>query len=231
MKLSIIIPVYNEEKTIIKILNKIKNINLGKKIFKEIIVIDDCSNDNTYKILKENKSLYDKLFSNPKNMGKGYCVKKGLINASGDYVIFQDADDEYDPEEYKKFIKIYEKFNPDLIIGSRINYDLYTSSGNYLNKIGNNLITMIFNFLFNTTFTDIYSCYIFFKKEKLDAEKLRTNGFEQQAEILTSIIKKCKKKYEIKINYNGRTKEEGKKIRYYHIFFVIYEIIRGYLLK
>lgn len=191
--LTVIIPIYNEEKTIISILKKIKSLTFKNFKF-EIIVIDDKSTDSSLLLLKQNENLYDELIVNKKNMGKGFAVKEGLSKAKGDYIIFQDGDDEYDPNDFDKFINIYEKFDADLIIGSRINYDKYSSSGNFFNKIGNFIVTNFFNLLFNTTFTDIYSCYLSFKREKLDVSSLRTYGFQQQAEILTKIINKCKKK-------------------------------------
>ena len=165
-KLSVIIPVYNEETTIIKILKKINNLSFDNTDI-EIIVVDDNSEDSSLTLLKKNKNLLSKLMINEKNKGKGHCIKRGLKEATGDYVIFQDADDEYDPIEFKKFIKIYEKFDADLIVSTRMNYDEYRSAGNFFNKIGNHIITNTFNVLFNTSFTDIYSCYISFKRELL----------------------------------------------------------------
>ena len=226
MILSIIVPAYNEEKTIIKILEKIRN--NSSDIFKyEVIVIDDGSTDQTIKILKDNKQLYDKLLTNESNRGKGYSVKKGMLNASGKYIIFQDADLEYDPSDYKKFEKTFIDLDADGIIGSRYLVSEYTSSQNLLNKIGNKIVTYTFNSLFNTTFTDIYSCYFAFKRNLLDANELRTNGFEQHAEILCKVIKKGKKFYEVPINYNARNYSEGKKIRPYHFFVVMFQIILG----
>ena len=125
----------------------------------------------------------------------------------------------------KLYIDICNKFNPDLIIGSRIRYADYTRSHNFYNKIGNNLITIIFNLRHNTTFTDIYSCYVLYKRNLLNFKELKTNGFEQQAEILKKIVKKGKLFYEVPINYSGRTISEGKKIRWYSIFKVIYQIL------
>ena len=136
---------------------------------------------------------------------------------------------EYDPLDINKFIKIINRFKPDLIIGSRFNYSEYTRSHNFLNKLGNELITFIFNLLYNTTFTDIYSCYACFKKDLLDEGNLKTKGFEQHAEILCKVIKKGEKFYEVPISFNGRTHKEGKKIRWYHIFKVITTIILGKL--
>jgi glycosyltransferase involved in cell wall biosynthesis len=226
MILSIIIPVYNEEETIIKILEKIKK-NLSNLIKHEIIVIDDGSTDGSKKLIENNKHLYDKFLVNETNMGKGFSVKKGILNASGSHIIFQDADLEYDPVDYKKFEKVFLDFDADGIIGSRFVYSSYTRSHNIFNKIGNIILTFIFNFLYNTTFTDIYSCYFSFKKSLLNINELRTNGFEQHAEILCKVIKNGKKFYEVPISYNGRNASEGKKIKPHHFFLVLFEIIRG----
>ena len=226
MILSIIIPLYNEEKTIIQILEKIKK-NTPNKFKYEVILVDDGSTDESKNLLKKNNHLYDKLITNETNQGKGYSVKRGLLNASGTHIIFQDADLEYDPKDYKKFEYIFENFDADGVVGSRFNYSEYTRSHNILNKIGNKILTLVFNILYNTTFTDIYSCYFAFKKGLLDPNKLKSEGFEQHAEILCKVIKNGKKFYEVPINYNGRTYEEGKKIKAYHIFSVLYQIIRG----
>ena len=225
MILSIIIPVFNEENTIIPVLEKIKK--NSSNLFKyEIIVIDDGSTDKSKEHLENNKDLYNKLLTNKMNMGKGYSVKQGLLNANGTHIIFQDADLEYDPVDILKFEKIFSDFDADGIIGSRMIFSDYTRSHNILNKIGNKVITIIFNLLYNTTFTDIYSCYFAFKKDLLDVNNLKSEGFEQHAEILSRVIKKGKKFYEVPIRYNGRTISEGKKIRAYHFFTVLYQLVR-----
>ena len=227
--ISILVSVYNEEKTILDVLKRLSDIKkFGHSI--EVIVINDGSSDNSEKIINENKHLIDKLISNETNRGKGYSIKKGLELSNGKYIIFQDADLEYDPNDFLKFFKLIEKFNPDLIIGSRLNYSDYTRSYNILNKFGNKLITFLFNIIYNTTFTDIYSCYACFKKDLLNINSLKTVGFEQHAEILCKVVKKGKKFYEVPINYNGRDYEEGKKIKFYHIFGVIFQIIIGRIL-
>ena len=227
--ISILVSVYNEEKTILDVLKRLSDIKkFGHSI--EVIVINDGSSDNSEKIINENKHLIDKLISNETNRGKGYSIKKGLESSNGKYIIFQDADLEYDPNDFLKFFKLIEKFNPDLIIGSRLNYSEYTRSYNILNKFGNKLITFLFNIIYNTTFTDIYSCYACFKKDLLNINSLKTVGFEQHAEILCKVVKKGKKFYEVPINYNGRDYEEGKKIKFYHIFGVIFQIIIGRIL-
>ena len=222
--ITILIPSFNESKTILKVLNRISEI-FKNSSFYEIIIIDDGSTDNTKKLLDKNKNLYTNLITYGSNRGKGYAIKKGLEKAKGKYIFFQDADLEYDPIELNKFIKLINQFNPDLIIGSRFNYSEYTRSHNFFNKVGNKFITLIFNLLYNTTFTDIYSCYLCFKRELLNEKNLKTNGFEQHAEIICNIVKKGKIFYELPISYNGRTIEEGKKIKFYHAASVIFRII------
>ena len=134
MILSIIIPVYNEEKTVISVLEKIKK-NSSNLLKYEVIVIDDGSTDQSKKLLENNKQLYDKLLLNETNRGKGFAIKKGILNATGTHIIFQDADLEYDPADFKKFEKIFVEFDADGIIGSRFVYSNYTRTHNVLNKM------------------------------------------------------------------------------------------------
>lgn len=223
---SIIVPVFNEEKTILEILKNLKNLNFSN-FKKEIIIVDDGSTDNTKKILNENKEMYDSLFLNDFNKGKGAAVILGLKNSKGSYVVIQDADLEYDPQDLIKFEKVFQKFDADGIIGSRFSFDKYTRSHNILNKFANFLLTLLFNILYNTTFTDIYSCYFAFKKNLLNIDNLKVDGFAQHAEILTSVIKKGTKFYEVPINYDGRSFEEGKKIKFYHFVPVVFQIFIG----
>ena len=224
-KISIIIALYNEEKTILEILKHVSKAKKNNYDY-EIIVVNDGSTDNSLKLLEENSNLYNKLLNFVKNRGKGFAIKEGLKIATGNYIIFQDADLEYDPDDINSFCEIYDKFDADLIIGSRMRYKKYTRSHNFFNLLGNKLITFLFNLIHNCTFTDIYSCYLSFKRNLLDPTQLKTYGFEQQAEILGLLMKKAKKNYEVAINYSGRSKSEGKKIRFYHIFAVIYQIIK-----
>ncbi len=224
--LSIIVPLYNEEKTLLDILKNLSKLKDHHDLI-QIVVVNDGSTDRSQEILDNNKNLYDHVIVNSTNNGKGNAVRKGLEVSKGEYVTFQDADLEYDPIDFLKFINLINKFSPDLIIGSRFNYADYTRSHYIFNKFGNKFLTFLFNIFYNTTFTDIYSCYACFKKSLLNDEKIKTDGFEQHAEILTKVVKNGKKYYEVPINYNGRSHEEGKKIKFYHIFAVIFQIIIG----
>jgi glycosyltransferase involved in cell wall biosynthesis len=225
IKVSVIVPVYNEDKTLVAILEKINQQSIvGIKI--EIIIINDGSTDNSLKILKEHSSLFHKLINLEKNSGKGAAVREGLKLATGDYILFQDADMEYDPSEYTKLLEPIIKQNADIVIGSRLMTSSLTRSGGYSkNRIGNNFITWLFNLLNHTTFTDIYSGYLIFRRSNIAPNKLRTDGWEQQAEILSKIVKNSTKIYDVPIAYYGRSYEEGKKIKPKDVFNIIFTII------
>ena len=156
MIFSIIVPVFNEEKTILAILNQLKDVNF-RKFKKEIIVINDGSTDNTKNLLNKHKDLYNFLYTNEKNEGKGSAVRLGLKNATGEYIVFQDADLEYDPIDLLKFEDVFLKFNADGIIGSRFRYDKYTRSHSILNKLGNYILTFIFNISYFFWCSEIFS--------------------------------------------------------------------------
>ncbi len=223
--ISIIIPVFNEEKTVIDLLKKVNKQKSGD-YFLEIIVINDGSSDDSKKLLTNNKDLYSKFINLEKNLGKGGAVIEGLKVASGDFILFQDADLEYNPEDYKKIFRVIDEFNAEVVIGSRNLSPEYTRVYNYFHKLGNKFITGLFNLLFNTTFTDIYSCYLCIKRDLVNPEKLKSKGWEQHAEILATAIKKSSVYYEVPISYSGRSFEEGKKIKGRHVFAVIYMICK-----
>jgi len=225
MLISVLIPVYNEINTIIIILKKINNLNL-KDFELEIIVIDDNSKDGTNKLLNENTHLYSKLIELNENLGKGGAVREGLKYAQGEYVLFQDADLEYNPNEYEKIFKTIKEFNAEVVLGSRFLGPEYIKVHYFFNKLGNKFITNLFNFLYNKTFTDIYSCYLCYKRSLLDINSIKSDSWAQHAEILASLSKSSNKIYEVPISYNGRTYEDGKKIKARDVFGVIYMIIK-----
>lgn len=222
---SIIIPAYNEDATILQILGKVKAVQ-HKGVKFEILVIDDGSKDRTVELLEANADLYRQLIKMPQNAGKGAAVKAGLIAATGDYIIFQDADLEYDPTDFVQMLFPVLEHKADVVMGSRFVAPYCTRVSYFWHKVGNHLISFIFNILNNTTFTDVYSCYLMFRRDLVDPNKLKTFGWEQHAEILSTAIRHSKIYYEVPISYHGRTYEDGKKIRAHHTVAVIWTMFR-----
>jgi len=227
IKISIVVPVFNEQNTIITILKAIKNqSDFLDRFHLEVIVINDCSSDGTLKVLENNPSFYSRLISHSKNMGKGAAVITGILAAEGEYILVQDADLEYSPEDYPILLKPIINFNADIVLGSRFLAPPWTRVNYFWHKVGNILITFIFNIFNNTTFTDIYTGFILFRKDLLLGSTLTRFGWDQQAEILSIICPKAKVIFEVPITYSGRTYEEGKKIRAIDVIPVILTIIR-----
>jgi glycosyltransferase involved in cell wall biosynthesis len=224
-KASVIIPAYNEEKTIIQILERVNAQNVDGFEF-EVVVVDDGSSDRTAEILDGRPDLYDHFIKQSTNQGKGAAVIAGLRHASGDYVLFQDADLEYNPEEYENLLFPVKEFDADIVMGSRFLAPRYTRVHYFWNKMGNRLITLIFNIFFNTTFSDIYSCYLLYRRSLIDPDKLKSTGWEQHAEILARACRKGEVFYEVPISYHGRSYGEGKKIRAYHTIPVVLMILK-----
>lgn len=225
LRVSVIVPAYNEEATILPLLEEVRQQRVDGVTF-EVIVVDDGSRDRTVALLEQQPGLYDKLIKQPKNGGKGAAVIAGLKAASGDYILFQDADREYSPSHYPVLLFPVLKFGADIVMGSRFLASPYTRVQFYWHKAGNNLITRLFNVLFNTTFTDIYTCYLLYRRSLLNADTLVSTGWEQQAEILCRIVPGPRVIYEVPISYQGRTYEEGKKIKPHHVIPVITMMLR-----
>jgi len=222
--LKILIPVYNEEKTIIKILERI-SISCEQIKNYEVIVVDDGSTDETNTQLLSHSNLYSLLLTLPQNRGKGYAIIKGLENVKQGFVLIQDADLEYDPSEIPFLWNEIKKNSAEVLLTSRLSGSKTTRVHYFWHKVGNRIITLFFNICNNTTFTDIYSGYLIFDVSKINLSKLRFFGWGQQAEILTYLIKNSTKIYETPISYYGRTYEEGKKIRFTSVFKVFMAII------
>jgi glycosyltransferase involved in cell wall biosynthesis len=224
VKLSIIVPAFNEEGTILTLLKRIAD-NPVQDVEFEVIVVDDGSRDSTPRLLAEHPELYSRLISKP-NGGKGSAVKAGLAAATGEYILFQDADLEYDPAEYDRLMKPVLRFGADVVFGSRFLAPEYTRVFYFWHKVGNWIITTFFNVLNNTTFTDIYSCYLLYRRSLVDHQRLETEGWEQHAEILSRAMGNARNLYEVPISYHGRSYDEGKKIKAYHVFAVLWAILR-----
>ena len=222
MKISIIIPCYNEYSTIKKIIDKINN---QKTFDKEIIVIDDCSSDGTIEILSNLKDQINSLTLNKKNYGKGYCIKKGIEIASGDIILIQDADLEYDPNDYEKLLKPIINNSADVVYGSRFIGSDQKRVLFFWHSVGNKFLTLLSNMLTNLNLTDMECCYKAFKTEVIKNINLKENRFGFEPEITAKISKKDIRIYEVGIKYFGRKYSEGKKITWKDGFRAIYCII------
>lgn len=210
--LSIVIPVFNELKTAEAIIQKVQNIKLPG-IKKQLIVVDDGSTDGTREILKKlaKKKNGFTLILQDKNGGKGSAIRAGLAAVSGDYVVIQDADLEYDPADYPALLKPILLGHADVVYGSRF---LGTHrSFLFLNYVANKILNLVTNLLYNSTLTDMETCYKMFRAEAIKKLKLRSKGFEIEPEITAKILKNKCRVYEVPISFYGRGYEEGKKIK------------------
>ncbi|MCX8093231.1 MAG: glycosyltransferase family 2 protein [Candidatus Goldbacteria bacterium] len=210
--LSIIIPVYNEKNTIEKTISEVKKVKL-KSIKKEIIVVDDGSTDGTREILKKIHKKDKKIIIiyKSKNEGKGSAVRIGIDKASGDFIIIQDADLEYTPEDYNIMLMPILKGYADVVYGSRFLGP--HRSFLFWHYIANKFLNFLVNILYNTTLTDMETCFKLFKSEIIKNIKLRSNTFTIEPEITSKILKRNVRIYEVPIQYYGRGYEEGKKIK------------------
>jgi glycosyltransferase involved in cell wall biosynthesis len=218
--LSVIIPAYNEQTSIERVLvavtaQRTENLKL------EVIVVDDGSKDRTVETVQSRPDLYTTLIALDKNGGKGAAVKAGLARATGDYVLIQDADLEYDPADFPRLLHPVFKRDADMVMGSRLTAPPVTRVHYFWHRVGNRLITLLFNIIYNTTFTDVYCGYLLYRRSLLDPAELKTVGWEQHAEMLCRLVARASHIYEVPVSYFGRTYAEGKKIRAYHIIPVI----------
>lgn len=230
-KLSIIIPAFNEEKTITNVLNKLSEVQLLNNIQKELIVVNDSSKDNTeseiLRFIKTNPGIDIKYYKHEVNKGKGAALHTGIKEATGQYLIVQDADLEYDPEEFNILLKPVLNGFADVVYGSRF------FGGNahrilfFWHSIGNKLLTFLSNMFSNLNLTDMETCYKLFRTDIIQGIELRETrfGFEPEVTAKISKIKKIRI-YEVGISYYGRTYEEGKKINWKDGFRALYCIVK-----
>ena len=216
-----VIPIYNEENTLMTILEKVR----AQKIDKEIILVDDGSTDGTREILKSLDYPDVRVFLHKENQGKGAALRTGFAEATGDIIIIQDADLEYNPEEYGILIKPIQDGVADVVYGARFlggpHRVLY-----FWHYCGNKLLTLLTNILFNINLNDMETCYKVFRKEALEGVSIISNRFGFEPEITARMVKSKQRIYEIPISYYGRTYEEGKKITWRDSIVALYTLIR-----
>ena len=224
MLISIIIPCFNEKNTIEILIDKINNV---KEINKEIIIIDDCSTDGTREILKEKVlNKVQRIIYNETNNGKGYSVKKGIEICSGEIVIIQDADLEYDPKEYSKLIKPILNGHADVVYGSRFVGSEEKRILFFWHAVANKMLTLLSNMFSNLNLTDMETCYKVFRTDIVKKINLEEKRFGFDPEITAKIAKLKPRIYEVGISYFGRTYEQGKKIRLKDAFIVFKCIVK-----
>jgi glycosyltransferase involved in cell wall biosynthesis len=207
-KISILIPVYNEVTTLQEILKKVEETDFCG-LEKEIILIDDCSNDGT-------KDLYPalpyKVLYHEVNQGKGAALRDGFKEATGDIIVIQDADLEYDPKDYVELIKLIIEGKADVCYGSRLNGGKPSRSFMFFHLLGNKFLSLLTNILYGSTLTDMETCYKAFRTEFIKGIEIKSNRFDFEPEITAKVLKRGARLYEVPISYYGREFSEGKKI-------------------
>ena len=230
-KLSVVIPVYNEERWLGELVRRVQAVEIPK----ELILVNDFSKDGTAAILAQLEKQYDnvRVFHQPKNMGKGAALREGFKHCTGDLVIVQDADWEYDPAEYPKLIQPILDGRADVVIGSRFIGESHRVLY-YWHSVGNKVLTTLSNWCTNLNLTDMETCYKVFKREVIQGMTLRSNRFGFEPEVTAKIARRRKGQppwriFEVPISYSGRTYEEGKKIGMKDGFQALYCIFRYWL--
>ena len=224
MRLSVVVPVYNECKTVDRVLKRISEVGLDT----EIIVVDDGSTDGTREILTAKPKEAFRLILHDSNLGKGAALRTGFAAATGDFVIVQDADLEYDPADYEKLLNLAQKHDAGAVYGSRLLVRQPSMSLRHF--VGNSLLTGLTNLLYGSKLTDMETCYKLVKRETLEQLSIVSNGFDVEPELTAKLLKQGVEIREVPISYSGRSFAEGKKISWLDFLFAVWTLVRFRLL-
>jgi glycosyltransferase involved in cell wall biosynthesis len=224
MKISVVIPVYNERGTVEQVVNSVRAADVGEL---EIIVVDDASTDGTQEVLKEKvSSLINKIIYQPHNQGKGAALRAGFAAATGDIVLVQDADLEYNPADYSTLLEPILTGKADAVFGSRFMGGRPHRVLYFWHMVGNRFLTLLSNMFTNLNLTDLETCYKAFRADVIKNIELREDRFGFEPEVTAKLAKARCRIYEVGISYNGRTYSEGKKVNWKDGFHAIYAIVR-----
>ena len=226
-KLSVIVPVYNERNTVVEILRRMRAVELP--IDREFVVVDDGSTDGTRSVLPQLGDSTVKIVLQPENRGKGAAIRTGLEHVTGDLVLIQDADLEYDPEDWPKLLKPVLRGRAQVVYGSRFTGERRNML--FLHWVGNRVLAFVTNVLYNTTLSDMETCYKLFDRDLLRDITLSSNGFEFEPEITAKILRKGIRIYEVPISYVGREVHEGKKITWRDGAMALYTLVKFRLVR
>lgn len=224
--LSVLMPVYNEAKTVHEIIARVEATDIGD-VRKELIVVDDGSTDGTRDVLRQlADSENHKIYFHGHNMGKGAALRTALTYASGDIILVQDADLEYDPAEYAELIKPILEGRADVVYGSRLTGGKVARAFNFWHFIGNKVLTLTTNVLYNAVLSDMETCYKVFRADVIKNIQIKSNRFDFEPEITAKILRRKYKLYEMPISYYGRDFSEGKKITWRDGFAAVWALVK-----
>ena len=220
--LSVVVPVYNERTTVVEILRRMRQVELPVDL--EIVVVDDGSDDGTEKVLGALEDSTVRVIHHPRNRGKGAAIRTGLEHARGDLLLIQDADLEYDPDDWPRLLGPVLKGRAQVVYGSRFTGERRNLL--FWHWVGNRFLSLVTNVLYNTTLSDMETCYKLFDRQVLDGITIKSDRFEFEPEITAKVLRRGYHIYEVPISYSGRDRDEGKKITWTDGFGALATLIR-----